>query len=209
MLRVGHNPAGAQEINELAADGRPHDEQFLTAVVEHQMDPLPRRQLMFLGEGLVDDHFVLAPPGEIATAAEEDVVDGRIPPLGQRQHQAVDGLYGPGQIDGRIEADPRANGRHAGQTADLVDLGQWRFFQLDGKIGHAALAVVVGLGRLQAAIDRGHAHIAAHAQCDYEADGEQEPERSPKLAAKFSVQYAHQTISSGGTGRVLHFTSTT
>jgi len=42
MLRIGRNGTGSQHVDELARDGRAHDEQLLAAVVQHEVDPLAR-----------------------------------------------------------------------------------------------------------------------------------------------------------------------
>ncbi len=82
VLRVGDDRARREHVDELGGDRRPHHVELLAAVVQHQLDPIAGRQAVGLGEGLVDDHLVRPAVAEIGPAAEHDVVDHRLAPVG-------------------------------------------------------------------------------------------------------------------------------
>ena len=77
MLRVGRDRARAEQVDELAGDGRADDEQLLRRLFSTRRIHWPGSRWCVVGEGLVDDHLVLAAVGEVAAPNQHDVVEDR------------------------------------------------------------------------------------------------------------------------------------
>lgn len=154
VFGVGRNRSRTHQVDEFATDRRADHEQFLAAIIEDQMDPLAGPDLVPAGERVVDDHLIVPLIGEIAAAANHDVVDHRLALVGQRQDQAVERFGHAGQVDRGKKLNPRTNRRHAGQLGQGRQLGAGNFLDVDPEIGHAALRVIMPAGPIEIVVCR-------------------------------------------------------
>ncbi len=169
-------------------------------VVHQEANPLAGPQTMVFGEGLVDDHLVRPGLGKVAALADQDVVDDRLPPIGQREHLPIERLGHAVQIDGHDLLDARADFGHFGHGRQPREFGQRRLLYLDGEIGHAALGIVERFGLGEVHVGRGERDEAGHADGDDSRNGQQHSQVAADFTEQFAIERFHHTTSSGGTG---------
>ena len=183
-------------VDPLRGYGRPDDDQFLPPPVDVDVDHVARFQVVGLGEGLGHDHFVAAVGAEIVTTADDDVIDDWLSPVGQGQDQSADRPGNVLQVDDERNTDAVPDLGHARGSGQGRDDGHGDFFQIDPKVGHAAVRVIAHPGRFQIAPCPLKTDQAAYSDGDDGRDGRDHPLGLPQVPPQFPAQDTHQAMSS-------------